>query len=118
MNFSEAMAQFRAHASQRAALGVELPGVMSYTPDEFKRDYRLAMDAQPSLATDPNAGIPSFLTTLVDPAVFKILFTPNKAAEIFGEVRKGTWLDETAMFPVVEHTGEVTSYGDFSESGH
>ncbi|WP_035981913.1 hypothetical protein, partial [Bradyrhizobium sp. STM 3843] len=38
--------------------------------------------------------------------------------KILGETKKGTWLDDTAMFPVVEHTGEVSSYGDYSENGH
>lgn len=27
-------------------------------------------------------------------------------------------IDSRVMFPVVEHIGEVTSYGDFAESGH
>lgn len=117
MTLQELMAQWRADQPHFAAKGAILPGVVSYIPDEWKQDYRLAMDAQPTLTTDPNSGIPSFLTTLIDPAVFKILFAPNRAAVILGEVRKGTWLDQTAMFPVVEHQGEVTSYGDFNEDG-
>ncbi len=41
-----------------------------------------------------------------------------KAAEIVGdEIKKGDWTTETAMFPVVESTGEVSSYGDYSENG-
>jgi hypothetical protein len=75
------------------------------------------MDAQPALTTVSNAGIPAFLTTLIDPAVFQVLFSQNKAADVFGEVKKGSWLDETAMFPTVEHTGEVNSYGDWNDSG-
>jgi hypothetical protein len=54
---------------------------------------------------------------MIDPQVFKILFAPNKMAIILGETRRGTWLDETIMFPTVEHTGEVSSYGDFNENG-
>ena len=121
MTFEEAMAAFRADAPRLEALGVSWqPGaeVVAYIPDGFKTNYALAMDAQPALTTDPNSAVPAMLTTMIDPAVYKILFAPNKAAEILGENRKGTWLDETAMFPVVEHTGEVSSYGDFAENGH
>ena len=118
MNFQEAMSAFRAHAPLAESKGIYVPGAKMYVPDEWRRDYTLAMDAQPALTTDPNSAVPAFLTTIIDPQVYKILFSPNKAAIIFEERRKGTWIDETAMFPVVEHTGEVTSYGDFAESGH
>ena len=77
----------------------------------------LAEDAQPTLATTPNTGIPAFLTTIVDPSIITVLFAPNKAAKIFGEVKKGTWTDQTALFPMVEYTGEVSSYGDFNNNG-
>jgi hypothetical protein len=41
-----------------------------------------------------------------------------KAAEIVGsETKKGDWTTKTAMFPVVESTGESTVYGDYSENG-
>ena len=41
-----------------------------------------------------------------------------KAAEVVGnEIKKGDWTTETAMFPVTEFTGEVSSYGDYSENG-
>lgn len=117
MNIQEAMATYAADQQYLLARGVSMPDVISYVPEEFKRDFTLALDALPALATSPNSAVPAFLTTLIDPAVFKILFAPNRAAIIFGEVRKGTWLDETAMFPTIEHTGEVSSYGDFAESG-
>jgi len=78
----------------------------------------LAMDAQPSLVTVSNSGIPSFLSTFVDPKIIEILVAPMKAAEIVGEeTKKGDWTTETAMFPVVESTGETSSYGDYAESG-
>lgn len=118
MNFQEAQAAWAADKPLHEARGVELPTVVSYIPDEFKLNYNLAMDAQPTLQTTPNAGIPAFLTTMIDPSVYKILFAPNKAAQILGEVRKGTWIDKTAMFPTVEHAGEVSTYGDFDENGH
>lgn len=117
MNRQEAITSWTADRPLHEARGVFLPpSVKMYTPDEYRADYRLAMDAQPGLQTDPNSAVPMMLTTMIDPAVFKVLFAANKAAEIFGEVRKGTWLDETAMFPTVEYTGEVSSYGDFNEN--
>lgn len=117
MNIQEAQAAWMADSPHFESRGVFLPGVKSYIPDDYKRNYGLAMDAQPTLVTDPNSAIPSFLTTMIDPSIFKVLFAPNNAVKIFGEVRKGTWLDETAMFPVVEYTGEVSSYGDYNENG-
>lgn len=116
--FQEAKAAWDADKALNADFGALAPNVVSYTPDEFKRDYTLAMDAAPVIQTTANAGVPAFLTTLIDPEVYKVLFAPNNGAKILGEARKGTWLDETAMFPTVEHTGEITSYGDFNESGH
>jgi len=126
--FQQAAAAWRAHASAMPARGAYVHGydaaqkpggsIQAYVPESWKHDLTLAMDAIPALVTDPNSAIPWFLTTLIDPKVFKVLFAPNRAAVIFGENRKGTWLDQTAMFPVVEHTGEVTSYGDFAETGH
>lgn len=118
MNLNEAIAAYRGDVAHLNAAGIFTPDVVGYMPDGFKRDITLAMDAQPTLTTTPNAAIPSWLTTLIDPAVFEILFAPNNGAKILGENRKGTWLDETAMFPTVEHTGEVSSYGDFIENGH
>lgn len=77
-----------------------------------------ACDAQPSLVTVSNAGIPAFLSTYVDPKLIEILVSPMKAAEIVGdEVKKGDWTTETAMFPVVESTGQTAAYGDYAESG-
>ncbi len=77
-----------------------------------------AMDAQPALVTTTNSGIPSYLTTMLDPKIIEILVTPMKAAEIVGdEVKKGDWLMDTTTFIVVESTGEVSSYGDYSENG-
>jgi hypothetical protein len=99
------------------AAGVFAPEAMAYLPEPFRRDFNLAMDAQPTLATQPNSAIPALLTTFIDPQVYEILFSPSRLAVIFGEVKKGDWLMDTAMFPTVEHTGEVTSYGDYANSG-
>jgi hypothetical protein len=61
--------------------------------------------------------VPAFLTNFIDPEFIRILVTPMKAAEIIGETKKGDWTTLTAQFPVVESTGEVSSYGDFSNNG-
>jgi hypothetical protein len=128
MNLQEAIAAWRADQAHLAERGVHLPDVIGYIPDGFRHNYRLAMDsadeirmamdAQPTLTTAPNSAVPFQLTNFIDPKVFKILFSPNKAAMILPKVKKGSWLDDTALFPVIEHTGEVSSYGDFSENGH
>lgn len=119
-SFQEAVAAFRADRAQLEEWGIAWqPGaeVQAYTPQEFKTNYALAMDALPTMFTEANSGVPAILTTLIDPDVYRIVFAPNKAAEILGEVRKGTWLDDVTLFPVAEATGEVSSYGDYSENG-
>ena len=77
-----------------------------------------ACDAQPALITASNSGIPAFLSTYIDPKLIEVLVQPMKAADIVGsEVKKGDWTTKTAMFPIVESTGETSSYGDYSENG-
>ncbi len=117
MNLTEATTTWRSDSPALAERGIVMPEVRAYKTADFGRNFALAMDAQPALVTTSNAGIPAFLTTLVDPDVIRILLAPNKAAEIFGESKKGTWLDETATFPTVERTGEVSTYGDYAENG-
>lgn len=78
----------------------------------------MAMDAAYPLVTSANSGIPAMLSTYIDPKMIEVLVAPMKAAEAAGsEVKKGDWTTRTAMFPVIESTGEVTSYGDFNNSG-
>lgn len=95
--------------------------VMRGLGDEVRQlelmSYDSAFDAQPQLVTAANAGIPSLFTTYVDPKVIEVLVRPTKAAELYGETKKGTWVSDTAMFLMAERTGEVTSYGDFSQDG-
>lgn len=117
MTPQEAKAMWESHLPMLNERGVHLPDVQAYIPESWKKNFRMAQDALPAIITTSNSAVPAFLTTLIDPKVFKILFAPNRAAVILGENRKGTWLDETAMFPTVEHTGEVSSYGDFAENG-
>lgn len=90
----------------------------AFQMDGVCHDLNVAMDAQPALVTTSNAGIPAFLSTFIDPKLIEIIVSPMKAAEVVGsEVKKGDWTTETAMFPVVESTGETSSYGDYSENG-
>jgi len=85
---------------------------------ETERGGLLAQDAQPELVTVSSSGIPAFLSTYIEPTAIDILVAPQKATTIVGEeTKKGDWTTETAMFPVVEHTGMVSSYGDYSETG-
>jgi hypothetical protein len=97
--------------------GLVLPEAMEYIPDGLSAEQAMAMDAQPALVTISNAGIPSYLANYIDPELVRVLVTPNRAAEIMGEAKKGDWVTMTATFPVIENTGEVSSYGDWNENG-
>lgn len=78
----------------------------------------VAMDAAYPLVTTSNAGIPAMLSTYIDPKLIEVLIAPMKAAEAAGgEKKTGDWTTRTAMFPVIESTGEATSYGDYNNSG-
>jgi hypothetical protein len=124
MNRQEAIAQFAADKAMLLQRGIVLPSsVKMYLPDEYKYDYGLAMDglamdvtAGP-LVTDPNAAIPWMLTTTIDPEIIRVIFSPLAFADILGERRAGDWTEDTRMFPIVEQTGEVSSYGDFNNNG-
>jgi hypothetical protein len=56
----------------------------------LRKNFALAMDAQPQMVTANNAGIPAYFTNYVDPELIRVLVTPMKAAEIIGEVKKAT----------------------------
>jgi|SRR5579872_1254717 len=119
---AQARTRFAEDRSFYEARGVIFPAASSYLPEAYRNDYGLAMDAYPGapqalIQTDPNSAVPALLTTYIDPDVYEVLFAPNAAAEIFGEVRKGDWLMDTALFPIAEHAGEVSSYGDRSNNG-
>lgn len=85
--------------------------------DTYGRNYSLAADAQPGMITVSNGGIPAFLANYLDPKIIEVVVAPMKAAIILGEVKKGDWTTLTAQFPIIENTGEVSSYGDYSNSG-
>jgi len=97
--------------------GIVLAAALGYIPAHLAQDANLAMDAMPALVTVSNSGIPAFLTNYVDPKLIEVLTTPNKAAKILGEQKKGDWTTKTTLFPVVESSGEVSSYGDYSNNG-
>lgn len=97
--------------------GIVFPGAMDYLPDEFRYDYGLAMDAAGPLVTTSNSGVPSYLLNYIDPELTRVLTTPMQGAVILGESKKGDWTTLTTTFPMVESTGEVSSYGDFNNNG-
>lgn len=101
-----------------AAQGIIFPMAVDYLPEGLVRsDFAFAMDAQPALVTTSNAGIPAYLANYLDPKLIEVLVTPMNAAKIVGEGKKGDWVTETATFPVVESTGQTSSYGDYSRNG-
>jgi len=107
--------QHYAYASGR--YGIILPDARGYLPPEYADSFSLAMDAQPTMVTTSNSGVPAYFTNYVDPELIRVLVTPMKAAQIIGEKKTGDWTTLTAQFPIVESTGEVSSYGDFNNNG-
>lgn len=107
----------RAHFAER---GMHLPPTVTDIIDDSVR-ARFAMDAQQGLVTVSNSAVPSYLTNYIDPDLIEVLFAPNQAAEIVaesgGEAQKGDWTTLTATFPIVERTGNVSTYGDFNNNG-
>lgn len=119
MTPQESRAAWKNHAPMLAERGIVfMEDVKGYAFDALKRDYTLGMDAQPALSTTVNSGVPAMLTTYIDPEIVNVAFAPMAATEIYPERKTGDWLTETAMFPVVEAVGEVTSYGDYSTTGN
>ena len=66
--------------------------------------------------TAPNVGVPTVLTTYVDPAIVRILTAPRNARKIFTERKKGDWTTSSAMFRAIEGTGSTTPYADYSNA--
>lgn len=66
-----------------------------------------------ALVTTPNSGVPAVFTTWIDPMVVNILTAPTNAKKIFGEVKKGDWTNDGALFKAVEPVGESTAYTDY-----
>lgn len=99
------------------SFGIVAPGALGLLDKEISHDLQLATDAQPTLVTVSNAGIPAYLANYLDPEMIRVLVTPMRAAEILGETKKGDWTTLSAQFPIVESTGEVSSYGDWNDNG-
>lgn len=117
MNIQESRAKWAADKVQLERFGLIFPDVQGYLTSDMKQDFHIAQDALPALGSAPNAGIPALLSTYMDPEVIRYLFSPIKAAEIYGERKAGDWLYDTIMFQTVESTGETSAYGDYSENG-
>ena len=143
-DYATARAAWGMDRSEWEGRGVILRDVQSYLPQGWKRNNTLAQDEMAKMAmdmayggfghnggpplamdapflmqTDPNSAVPALLTTTIDPDIFRVLFAPNRAAEALGgEIKRGTWLDDIIYFPVVDATGEVSSYGDYNENGN
>lgn len=112
------MNKFKQHyATASRDYGIILPGAQAYLPPEYASNYALAMDAQPGLVTASNSAVPAYFTNYVDPELLRVLVTPMKAAQILGETKKGDWTTLSAQFPIVESSGEVSSYGDYNHNG-
>src|ERR1700752_40426 len=126
MNRQEAIQKWRELRPAYEAGGLILHGCTMLVPDEWKHSGssirqiadQMAMDAAGKLTTDPNSAIPTMLTTAIDPDIIRVIFAPLQIAKILGgEKKAGDWLEETRIFPIVEETGEVSSYDDFSNNG-
>jgi hypothetical protein len=87
-------------------------------PSLVSPELRYAMDAQPGMITTPNAGVPLLFTSIVDPQVVRTVFQVLSAEDVYGAaVQKGSWVTQVDYFPLVEPTGQVATYGDYSENG-
>lgn len=101
-----------------AARGIAFLDTAMYAQDAWMTNLGLAMDAQPQLVTTSSAGIPAFLTNMVDPQVVRVLTQPTRISQIIGETQKGSWTDLSMQFPIVENSGSIAAYGDYSNNGN
>lgn len=100
-----------------ARYGIHFGQHAVYAQDAWRDDLNIAMDAQPQIVTASNAGIPGFLTNIIDTEVITIITAPSRFAQVFGETKKGDWTTLSATFPMVELAGSVAGYNDFSNNG-
>lgn len=111
------MSLFPSELAELNRLGFIMPQARGMIANALLATDAMALDAQPALSTSANAGIPAFMSAWVDPALIKVAFAPMRAAELLGEVSKGDWVTRTAIFPMLETTGEISSYGDWNANG-
>lgn len=119
---SEARTAFQADKAMLLAKGVVLPHSMQrYLTEREKQSGVLAFDAinglPGPLSTDPNAALPWMLTSAIDPEIIRVIFSPLEFADILSERKAGVWTEQTRFFPIVETTGEVSTYDDFNNNG-
>lgn len=81
------------------------------------RPNMLASDSAPGMITTPSGGVPAAFTTYLDPQIVRVALAPLKSEAIMSSVQKGTWTDTDLLFPIVEATGQATSYGDYDNDG-
>lgn len=93
------------------------PRQVQFLQPEYSYDIQIAADAQPGLITTSNSGIPAYLSTFVDPEIIEVALSPMRATQILDEVQKGNWLTTSAVFPIVESTGQTSTYGDYNNTG-
>ena len=79
---------------------------------------KLAMDADPQPQLAANGGIPTIVSTFIDPTIVETLFAPNKAVQILGrEEKRGAWAQDSFLIQRIEGTGDTVAYDDYSEQG-
>jgi len=111
------MSQHKDLGMLEKTFGIVFGGAKDYLPANYRHDYGMAMDSAGPLVTVSNSGIPGYLINFIDPDLTRVLTTPMQGAAILGEAKKGDWTTLTGTFPVVESTGEVSSYGDYNNNG-
>lgn len=80
-----------------------------------KERGRFALDAE--LITVPNSGVPIQALSYINPEIIPVIIAPKNSTEIFSRRQTGSWVDQTAIFTVVEHAGSAEPYGDFNNAG-
>lgn len=100
-------ADFAAFKAEAESRGIYLP------PSVTK--FAMDADVQPSLPA--NGGIPAIVSTFIDPEIVRTIFAKQKAVDILGEKKKGSWAQDTMMIQRVEQSGHVVAYDDYSEQG-
>lgn len=100
-------AEFAAFKSESEKRGVFLPASVT--------KFAMDADVQPSLPA--NGGIPAIVSTFIDPEIVRTIFAKQKATDILGEQKKGSWAQDTLMIQRVEQSGDIVAYDDYSEQG-
>ncbi|ELX9578581.1 hypothetical protein SLJ66_001950 [Escherichia coli] len=100
-------ADFAAFKAESEKRGLILPASVT--------KFAMDADVQPSLPA--NGGIPAIVSTFIDPEIVRTIFAKQKATDILGEQKKGSWAQDTMMIQRVEPSGDVVAYDDYSEQG-